>query len=65
MMEVSGLSSLLLIGYHLKLSKCGHCQHLKPEFEKLAPKLDELGVKVGMVNGETNRKLVGEYVVDQ
>lgn len=42
---------------------CGHCKALKPEIEKLAPRLNELGVKVGHV-GEKNNKLVNDHVVD-
>lgn len=43
--------------------KCGHCTHLKPEIEKVAPMLLEYGVSVGHV-GEQNSKLVNDFVVD-
>lgn len=44
-------------------TQCGHCTHLKPEIEKVAPLLGELGVAVGHV-GENNQKLVNDFVVD-
>ena len=44
-------------------TQCGHCQHLKPEIEKLAPRLQKLGVRTGQVN-EKNNKLINDYVVD-
>lgn len=43
--------------------QCGHCTQLKPEIEKVAPLLAELGVSVGHV-GEDNRELVDQFVVD-
>jgi|JI10StandDraft_1071094.scaffolds.fasta_scaffold1833478_1 hypothetical protein len=45
------------------LIQCGHCTHLKPEIEKVAPLLLDYGVSVGHV-GETNSKLVNDFVVD-
>lgn len=43
--------------------QCGHCKHLKPHIEKLAPRLERIGVKVGHVD-EKSHKLVNDYVVD-
>lgn len=45
------------------LNQCGHCTHLKPEIEKLAPLLADYGVGIGHV-GEHNSKLVNDFVVD-
>ena len=44
-------------------TQCGHCTNLKPEIEKVAPMLNDLGVTVGHVD-EKNQKLVSDFVVD-
>jgi len=62
--QVFGLYYSLLIGYiFILLIKCGHCKHLKPEFEILSTELTSYGVKLGHVTDKQN-DLINQFVVD-